>query len=112
MKIDHQLIIVAFVRTTGGRIRVLLGVDRAGTQLFGGEPVLLVEHRPGQPSSELEIEGSDQLDASLVKHIGTMTAVAIVEAIEAAFDDSGNFVSERLLGCSLSYLASPDAFGK
>jgi len=93
----YQLVAVAFVHGVGGRMRVLFAVDREGKQLFGGEPAVLVEHRPGAPHATLEIEGADAISAPALSHLRS-SSEHLAQLIEGAFDREGTFRREQLLG--------------
>ena len=110
METDFELVAVAFMRTTGGRVRVLLAVDRAGEQLFDGEPALLLEHRPGAPAEQVLLEGADRIDATAIAHALDATRDALVELVDAAFDELGQFDGQRLLGRSIAFRAAIDSF--
>jgi hypothetical protein len=103
-----ELVAVAFLRSTGGMVRVLLAVDRAGEQLFEGEPALLAEHRPGRPAEELRLEGPDRLAAEVVREVEELTRDLLVDLVESAFDASGTFDGERMLGRPVGIVARHD----
>ncbi|MCW2926910.1 MAG: hypothetical protein JWM86_878 [Thermoleophilia bacterium] len=100
LRMDHsrfELVVVAFVRSTGGRVRVLMAVDRDGEQLFDGEPVLLVDHRPGDHHDALVLEGPDGLDPSAVAAVRAAGSAVLVALVEGAFTDDGSFDGTRML---------------
>jgi hypothetical protein len=100
-----ELVVVAFLRSTGGVVRVLLAVDRDGEQLFDGEPALLAEHRPGAPAAQLELEGPERVDAAAVATIADLARTELARIVEHAFDDTGQFDGERILGTAVRVVA-------
>ncbi len=110
MPATFQLVVVAFLRSTGGRVRVLLAIDRDGEQLFEGEPALLAEHRPGSPPDELALEAAGRIRAGAVDVVLASVAAQIVAMIDGAHDDFGQLVGERLLGRSATFDAPSDTF--
>jgi hypothetical protein len=106
-----QLVAVAFLRSTGGRVRVLLAVDRDGDQLFDGEPALLLEHRPGRSASELALEGADRIPAAAIDLALAAAATDLARLVDEAHDELGQFDGERLLGRGATFEAAPDTFG-
>ena len=105
-----QLVAVAFLRSTGGRVRVLLAVDRDGMQLFDGEPALLVEHRPGRAADELVLEAADRIRASAVDVVLAAVATDLAQLVEDAHDEFGQLDGERLLGRGATLVAPVDTF--
>lgn len=105
-----QLVAVAFLRTTGGRVRVLLAIDRDGEQLHDGEPALLVEHRPGQSPTELVVDRADAVPEAAVELV-TRHAPALVRLVEDACDEFGQLIGERLLGSGIDVRGARDSFG-
>lgn len=110
MECSFELVAVAFMRTVGGRVRVLLAIDRDGEQLFEGEPALLVEHRPGQPSSELVVDGADRIRAAAFAWVAEQAAAELVELVDAAFDELGQFDGQRLLGRGIAMRGPANSF--
>ena len=108
-EVRYTLMAVAFVRSVGGRVRLLVSVD-GEAPLFDGEPVLLVEHRPGAAAADLVVEPSDQVAASVSHLVVERAGIALVELVEQAFDGTGQFVGERLLGTTVELSAPADAF--
>jgi hypothetical protein len=105
-----ELIAVAFVRSTGGRVRVLLAIDREGRQLFDGEPALLAEHRPGRAAHELTLEGADRIDVAAIEHVRLLVAAGLAQLVEDAFDQEGTFDGQRLLGRAVAFRAPDNWF--
>ena len=89
---------------------VLYTVDRDDHALHDGDPVVLVEHRPGSPVTDLSIELSEQVPAAAAAFVHTHAADQLLVMIEDAFDSAGMFDGERLLGCNVSFLAQPGTF--
>jgi hypothetical protein len=106
-----DLVAVAFMRSVGGRVRVLLAIDRDGEQLFEGEPALLVEHRPGTAASELVVDGADRIDPAAFELVARLAAAELAALIEASFDETGEFDGQRLLGRPVQLRARSDCFG-
>ncbi|MCB0880066.1 MAG: hypothetical protein KDC46_13930 [Thermoleophilia bacterium] len=98
MHADFQLTCVAFARSTGGRVRLLLAVDRGEEQLFDGEPVLLVDHRPGSRHEQLELTGPDAMEPAIVQQVHAAAALQLAALVDAAFDETGSFDGQRILG--------------
>ena len=96
-----QLVVVAYARSTGGRVRLLLAVEQDGQRLHEGEPVLLVEHHPAQPGSSVAVEGADVLEVDVVEHVAAVAGPAIVTLVDDAFDETGAWAPERILGKSI-----------
>lgn len=101
---------VAFVRSPGGRLRVLLCVDRGDQQLFDGEPALLAEHRPGCAPEQLLLEGPDAVAVPAVQRVRALLAQQLVELLDQACDDAGEFHRERLVGRSVEFQAPAGVF--
>ena len=110
METTFELVAVAFLRASGGAVRVLLAIDRDGEQLFDGEPALLLEHRPGHPAAELTLECAELLDAAAVARLADAARDALVGLVEAAFDEDGGFDGTRMLGRSVAVSAPRDSF--
>lgn len=110
MTATFHLVAVAFLRSTGGRVRVLLAVDRDGEQLFDGEPALLIEHRPGRAPRELVLEAADSIRPEATELVLAAVANELVQLVEQALDDFGQLDGERLLGRSTSLAAPADTF--
>lgn len=106
-----DLVAVAFVHAASGRVRVLLAVDRDGSPLFDGEPALLFEHRHGRPSTEAALEGADRIDAAAVAQIARRAHEELAALVESAFDETGMFDGQRMLGRSVSVRAAHEHFG-
>lgn len=100
---------VAFIRQTGGRIHVLFAIDEGGADCFDGEPVLLVDHRPGAAPDQLTVEGADALSPHAVELIRA-EAAALAAWIDGALDASGTFDGQRLLGEAHRFTGSAGAF--
>lgn len=109
MTTTYHLTPVAFVRTTGGRLNVLLAVDEGDLHLFDGEPALLVSHRPGAAHHELQVEGAEALDARAIDAVRGV-AHELARLIEGAFDVRGEFDGQRLLGQRVPVVASAGCF--
>jgi hypothetical protein len=105
-----QLVAVAFLHTAGGRMRVLLAIDRDGEQLHGGEPALLVEHRPGRSPAELVVDCADAVPDAAVELV-TGHAPALARLVEDACDEFGQLVGERLLGTGITIHGARESFG-
>jgi hypothetical protein len=105
-----ELVAVAFLRSTGGRVRVLLAIDRDGQQLFDGEPALLVEHRPGAPAAELALETADRIRPSAVDVVLAAITDDLARLVDEAHDELGQLDGERLLGRGASLRAPADTF--
>lgn len=86
------------MHTVGGRVRLLLAVDREGLALFDGDPVLLAEHRPGADPEELLLEGPDALPARGVRRIWIAAHRQLADLVVLAFDEQGSFDGQRVLG--------------
>ncbi|MCW2921474.1 MAG: hypothetical protein JWL76_1348 [Thermoleophilia bacterium] len=110
MTATFQLVAVAFLRSTGGRVRVLLAIDRDGEQLFDGEPALLLEHRPGAPAGTIELETADRIRASAIDVVHAAVAAELAQLVEDAHDEFGQLDGERLLGRSAEFSARADTF--
>lgn len=95
-----QLVAVAFLRQTGGRIGVLFAVDGPDGPQHDGEPVLLVQHRPGAGADQLEVEGADALAPGVVRAVRAQAA-AVVAAVEAGLDAFGQVDGTLLLGSTV-----------
>lgn len=100
---------IAFVRQVGGRIHVLLAIDEDDRDCFAGEPVLLVDHRPGAPAAELVVEGADAL-AGIAVELVRGQASQLAAWIDAAVDRTGAFDGERLVGEAHRFDGPPGAF--
>jgi hypothetical protein len=107
---SFELVAVAFMRTTGGRVRVLLAIDRDGEQLFNGEPALLVEHRPGAALDTLEVDGPDGMSRSVTDAVAQVAGAALAELIAGSFTRDGSFDGGLLLGRSISIRLASGAF--
>lgn len=107
-----QLVAVAFVRSVGGRVRLLLAIDRDGVPLFDGEPALLVEHRPGAAASDMSVEGAEGIDASALAVVRERASAALAELIGSAVDASGSFDGNRLLGRDIEVVGTHSLFGE
>lgn len=105
MDVAFSATCVAFVRGADGRLRVLLCVDRGDERLFGGDPALLVEHRPGAAASELVLDGPDALPAAALDALRDLLADRLAQLLDDAFDDTGEFRRERLLGRTVEFRA-------
>jgi hypothetical protein len=105
-----ELVAVAFVRSTGGRIRVLLAVDRDGEQLFDGEPALLAEHRPGSSPDELQLDGADAIDVDAVARVRALVAVELAALVEGSFNRRGEFDGQLLLGRTVAFRGPVNSF--
>jgi hypothetical protein len=110
MTATFQLTCVAYVRSTGGRVRLLLAIDRDGRPLFDGEPALLVEHRPGAPASRLLVEGPEGMDDAALELVHMSTGDAMARLIDDAHDEQGTLCGERLLGSAVSMQARAGSF--
>jgi len=89
-------------------MRVLLAVDQDGEQLFEGDPVLLVEQRPGTTGG-LEVDGADAVPAAAIAHVLSV-ATELEALVEAAFDREGAFQRELLLGKHVELPGPVDLF--
>jgi len=89
---------------------VLLAVDRDGTQLFAGEPAVLVEHRPGAASDQLTIEVAERVPVA-GHALVSLASVRLVELLDGAYDDEGSLRRERFLGVPVEIRGAHDAFG-
>jgi hypothetical protein len=92
-----HLIPVAFLRSTGGMVNVLLAVDEGDEQLFEGEPALLVAHRPGSPPHELRVETAAALAQESLDAVQRVADV-LAQLIEGAYTRQGEFDPDLLLG--------------
>ena len=110
MESTFQLIVVACVRSTGGRIRLLLAIDRGNHQLFDGEPALLVEHRPGSDPSQLIVEGPDGMAQSSLELVRRGAGGAIGELLISGFDETGAWDMTRIIGSEITLVAPRDTF--
>ena len=106
-----QLVAIAFLRSTGGRVRVLLAIDRDGEQLFEGEPALLLEHRPGRPAGELVLESADRIPDAATDAVLGHCAAELAQLVDQAHDESGQLDGERLLGRAATFVAAHATFG-
>jgi hypothetical protein len=100
-----ELVAVAFLRSTGGEVRVLLAVDRDGEQLFDGEPALLASHRPGRDAGQLQLEGPERVASAVVERVAELARIELARLVEEAFDEVGTFDGERMLGRSVRICA-------
>jgi hypothetical protein len=96
-----ELTCVAYSRSTGGTMRLLLAIERDGEPLFDGEPALLVEHRPGDDPSSLRAEGPDALDAAATELVRTAAAQDLAALVDSAFDRTGELRADLLLDRSV-----------
>lgn len=103
-----QLIVVAYARSTGGRVRLLFAMDHDGAQLHEGEPVLLAEHHPAEAANAVDFEGAVVVAPQLVEHVRTHAPQAVASLVDAAFDATGEWVPERILGRSIELVTSRD----
>ena len=110
MPATFDLVAVAFLRSTGGRVRVLLAIDRDGEQLFDGEPALLLEHRPGASHSDLGLEGADRIPTSAIDIVLAEAATQLVRLVEEAHDAFGQLDGDRLLGRGARFHAPASTF--
>lgn len=108
MSARFELVAIAFLRAAGGRMHVLLAASRDGIDLFDGEPVLLVEHRPGSDPEAMHVEGADVVPDALVAVIRTHARAPLARLVDDAFDDAGELDGQRLVGRSIAFTA-PDA---
>lgn len=106
----HQLVPVAFVRTVGGRVRLLLAVDREGVRLFDGEPALLAEHRPGAPPQQLLLDGPERMPLPAVEQVLAVARHQLAQLVELAVDEQGRFDGQRLLGRTIEVALPPSTF--
>lgn len=87
---------VAFVRQTTGRMHVLFSLDLGTEQQFEGEPVLLVDHRPGDDVADIAFEPADVVDAPVVAALeGYRTDFAA--CLDRAHRRDGSFEPDLLL---------------
>ena len=100
---------VAFIRQTGGRVHVLFAIDELGEDRHDGEPVLLVDHRPGDAPTSLVVEAADEIPAQGVDHVREQ-ATQLASWIDSAFDAAGTFDGERILGEAHRFDAPPGVF--
>lgn len=110
MDAGFELVAVAFTRNAAGRVRLLLAIDRDGEQLFGGEPALLAEHRPGAPAAEIVIEGADRIPESAFDVVQRATHDQLAALVDSCFDRSGQFDGQRMLGRGVTMRAASDVF--
>ena len=101
MESTFELVAVAFLRSTGGEVRVLLAVDRDGEQLVDGEPALLASHRPGRSAEHVQLEGPERVAAEIVQQVAQLARIELARLVEEAFDEVGAFDGERMLGRSV-----------
>lgn len=87
---------VAFVRQTSGRLHVLFSLDRDATPLHDGDPVLLVDHRPGEDAADLTFEPADVLDDAVVAGLDANRA-EFATCLAGAFTRDGSFDADQLL---------------
>lgn len=111
MAASFQLVAVAFLRSTGGRVRVLLAIDRDGEQLFDGEPALLLEHRPGRPAGELVLDAADRIPGDATATVLELVATELAQLVDDAHDEFGQLDGERLLGRGTTFVAAAATFG-
>lgn len=109
--VHFTLVAMAFVRSAGGAVSVLFGVDQEGVPLFDGEPVLIVQHRPGADPDLLEVDVADALPPQSGDLVAERAGRSLVELVDGAFDRQGSFDGERLLGRGVDLVASADSFG-
>lgn len=105
-----QMTCVAFVRSTGGTVRLLLSLDRDGEPMFEGQPVLLAELRPGSAPASIRIEGPDAMPADAVAVVADSAATQIAALVEAAHGPDGSFDGNRMIGQSCAIAARVDQF--
>lgn len=111
--VRYTLVAVAFVRSVGGLLRVLLlAVDADGEPLHGGEPVLMLEVRPGAGPETVVVEPADALPATVHSIVAEQVAAPFVVMVEAAFDDTGEFQGNRLAGSTVEVHAPAGSFGE
>lgn len=110
MDVAYTATCVAFVRSVGGQLRVLLCIDRGDEQLFDGDPALLVEHRPGAAASELLLEGPDAVPAASLRALRDLLADRVARLLDDACDDTGEFRRELLLGRTIQFNAPRSVF--
>lgn len=109
MNVVHELVAVAFLRSAGGRVRVLLAVDRDGQQLHDGEPVLLVEHRPGAAPDRIHVEPASVLPEGAVQHV-LDARVELAGLVDACMTADGGFDGDLLLGRAVRIHAPSSSF--
>lgn len=109
MEVEFQLVVVAFVRSAGGQVRVLLAIDREGVQLHEGEPVLLASVRP-HATDPVVVEGPDEMDPERTTAVSRYAGERLRAMVESAFDEQGSLAAERLLGRSATWVGPPEWF--
>ncbi|MCW2972343.1 MAG: hypothetical protein JWN72_616 [Thermoleophilia bacterium] len=109
MTSTFSLIPVAFLRSVGGSLSVLLAVDEGDAQLFGGEPALLVVHRPGADPAALQVEGAEALVPAAVEVVASV-ATELAALVDGAFTSAGEFDGELLLGARITVAAPVGSF--
>lgn len=77
-------------------MHVLFGLDQGGVPAFDGEPVLLVDHRPGDDPSDMTFEPADVIDEATALQLD-LHRVQFAECMSAAFTRDGSFDPERLI---------------
>ena len=87
---------VAFVRQTGGRMHVLFSVESDDRLQHDGEPVLLVDHRPGGAHDDVAFEAASVLTAPVVAALEAHRA-DFAACFAAAFAADGSFDPDLLL---------------
>lgn len=92
----HTWIPVAFVRQTGGRLHVLFSLEHDGAPQHEGEPLLLVDHRPGSGAADVEFEAADAL-APRFTDVLDLHRTAFADCLAAAFGSDGAFDADRLI---------------
>lgn len=110
--VRYTLVAVAFLRSLGGMLRVLFAVDAGAVQLHDGEPVVLMEVRPGAPDSSVVVEAADALGPAVEAVVAERASRAFVELVDAAFADDGTFDGGRLTGRTIELVAAPGTFGE
>ncbi len=87
---------VAFVRQTSGRLHILFALDRDGRAVHEGEPVLLVDHRPGAAHDDIGFDASSEVEAHFVACLDDHRT-EFAACFTAAFARDGSFDADRLL---------------
>lgn len=105
MDVAFNATCVAFVRSAGGRLSVLLCVDRGAERLFDGDPALLAEHRPGASPDQLVLDGPEAVPAASIDLLHGRLAEPLARLLDDAWDETGEFQRDRVLGQSVEFVA-------
>ncbi len=112
MDVTFQFTCVAYSRSVGGAMRVLLAIDQGDRMLFDGEPVLLAEHRPSADASALRVEGPDAMDPVVVELVRSAIAIPLAALVDGSFGRDGELRLEQLLDARVAVLLPSDTFDR